>query len=105
MSAAARMLERLAKQLAPEQDCVERLLSGEPLGEIDRLAAAEGADLIVVGEHRRTALPASMTGSLGADLAVRASLPVLVVPEAATSGRLGRFCPSLRVAPALAEAS
>ncbi len=100
---ATRLLERLAKQVAPEQNCEVRLRFGEPLAEIDRLAAAEGANLIVVGEHRRSALPASMAGLLAADLA-RASRPVLVVPEAAMSGRLRRFCPSLRVAPALAEA-
>ena len=96
---------RRLEQLAPEQNCELRLRFGDPRAEIDRLAAAEGANLIVVGEHRRSARRrASVAGSLAAELAARASRLVLVVAQAATSGRLRRFCPSLRLAPALAEA-
>ena len=104
--AATRLLERSAAKVADAAHLELTLQHGEPVGEIETLADAEDADLIVVGSRGPRRLPAAVPGSVSAGLAGSASRPVLIVPETAASGRLGRFSPSLGATrPALAEAS
>lgn len=94
--AGIRLLERAAQQLAPGESFEMRLGLGDAVSELERLAAAEGADLIVVGSHGHRGLHPASAGSVSSRLADCATRPVLVVPEAASSGRLRRFCPPLR---------
>lgn len=105
LRAGTRLLEKLAKRLAADESFETRLRFGDPVTEIDRLAATEGADLIVVGSRGHSGVRPAMAGSVSAGLAACGSRPVLIVPETATSGRLRRFCPFVRSGPILAEAS
>lgn len=61
----------------PELEAVE----GEPAERIVELAGAGDFDLIVVGTRRRGRLQAALLGSVSADVAAHARVPVLVVPE------------------------
>jgi hypothetical protein len=92
--AGTRLLERAARRLAGETNLELRLRFGEPVSDIEALAATERADLVVVGSRGRSGLRAALLGSVSAGLAASASRPVLIVPKTATGGRLGRFCPS-----------
>lgn len=104
--AATRLLEGAAARLAEAANLELRLQHGEPVSDLETLADAEDAELIVVGSRGRRGLRAAVLGSVSAGLAGSASRPVLLVPETATSGRLARFSPSLGAArPDLAEAS
>jgi nucleotide-binding universal stress UspA family protein len=60
---------------------VERhLLEGEPAQELSALAERVGADLVVVGARRRSALSRALLGSAARALVEQARVPVLVVP-------------------------
>lgn len=60
---------------------VERhLLEGEPARELTALAERVGADLVVVGARRRSALSRALLGSAARALVEAARVPVLVVP-------------------------
>jgi nucleotide-binding universal stress UspA family protein len=57
---------------------VERLVTaGEPVSEIIRVAAAKGADLIVVGTHGKTGVHRWLMGSVAENVLRRAPCPVL----------------------------
>ena len=56
-----------------------RLLHGDPIGEIVRLAEQEHVDMIVMGTHGRTGLSRLLMGSVAEAVVRRADCPVLVV--------------------------
>jgi nucleotide-binding universal stress UspA family protein len=53
---------------------------GDPSVELIRVAAREGAEVLVVGSHGQGKLEAAVFGSVAASLAAAAPVPVLVVP-------------------------
>jgi nucleotide-binding universal stress UspA family protein len=73
-------LERWVRELAPSAVPVDSLfVEGAATREI--LAAAEHADLIVMGTHGRTALSRFLIGSVAYAVLKESSAPVLVVPS------------------------
>jgi nucleotide-binding universal stress UspA family protein len=77
------ILRRLSQELQAHRLAVQverREESGEPVAEaIATSAAAFGADLIVIGSHRRGDVRGFFIGSVGRALAARVSTPILVV--------------------------
>jgi len=85
-----RTLEGVARQrledLLPSDvanDCETRLVvaNGKASREVLRVAAAEEADLIVLGVHGRNALDLALFGSTTRHVLHRAAVPVLTVPR------------------------
>ena len=62
----------------PAVPCRHRLVMGDPAAEILRIAAAEGAEMIVMGTHGRTGLFRALMGSVAEAVVRRAPCPVLV---------------------------
>jgi nucleotide-binding universal stress UspA family protein len=60
-----------------------RLTMGDPAGEIVRIAAEEGAEMIVLGTHGRTGVTRLLMGSVAEAIVRRAPCPVLVYRETA----------------------
>ena len=60
---------------------------GDPAGEICRIAAEEGAELIVLGTHGRTGILRLLMGSVAESILRHAPCPVLVYrqPEKGTA--------------------
>lgn len=65
---------------------------GDAAKQLDELAAARRAALVVVGSRGETPLRAALAGSVSARLAARARTPVLVVSEEARLA--GRWTPT-----------
>lgn len=59
-----------------------RLTEGTPFSEVTRIAAKEGADMIVMGTHGRTGLKHLLLGSVAERVVRTAKVPVLTVPVA-----------------------
>ena len=59
------------------------LTMGDPAGEIVRIAADEGAEMIVLGTHGRTGMTRLLMGSVAEAIVRRAPCPVLVYRETA----------------------
>ena len=60
-----------------------RLAMGAPAAEICRIAAEEGADMIVMGTHGRTGVMRLLMGSIAESVLRHAPCPVLVYRETA----------------------
>jgi nucleotide-binding universal stress UspA family protein len=56
-------------------------LEGDPAERISAHARQSGADLVVLGTHRRGRLGAAILGSVSAAVGARAGVPVMVVPD------------------------
>jgi nucleotide-binding universal stress UspA family protein len=69
-----------------------QMMSGDPVGEISRVAGDGGYDLIVVGSRGRTAVGELVLGSVSRALVRTAPCPVLVVGKDART----QFRPSTR---------
>lgn len=76
-------LEREVSQPAPAEvnEAGLYVKHGDAAEQLDELARAQSADLIVVGSHSQTALRAALSGSVSVRLAAEASRPVVVVPR------------------------
>jgi nucleotide-binding universal stress UspA family protein len=74
------MLEAV-KPADPEVAFEQRLTMGDPAAEICRIAADEGAEMIVIGTHGRTGLFRLLMGSVAESILRRAPCPVLVYRE------------------------
>ena len=61
--------------------CEYRLLQGDPVEEIVRLAEEEPVDLIVMGTHGRTGLGRLLMGSVAEAVVSQASVPVLTIKQ------------------------
>jgi len=70
------MLE--AVKPASDVPFVHRMGLGDPANEIVRIAADEGAELIVIGTHGRTGMLRFLMGSVAEAVVRRASCPVMV---------------------------
>jgi len=57
-----------------------RRAEGEPVEEIERLAAQTGADIVVLGSHGRSGIARAVMGSVAEGVVRRAPIPVIVVP-------------------------
>jgi universal stress protein A len=81
--------ERILKMLEdvkpsdPSIPCTHRLTMGDPAGEIVRIAAEEGAEMIVLGTHGRSGMTRMLMGSVAEAVVRRAPCPVLVYRAAA----------------------
>jgi nucleotide-binding universal stress UspA family protein len=81
--------ERILKMLEdvkpsdPSVPCTHRLTMGDPAGEIVRIAAEEGAEMIVLGTHGRSGMTRMLMGSVAEAVVRRAPCPVLVYRAAA----------------------
>jgi nucleotide-binding universal stress UspA family protein len=60
-----------------------RLTMGDPAGEIVRIAAEEGVEMIVLGTHGRSGMTRMLMGSVAEAVVRRAPCPVLVYRAAA----------------------
>jgi len=60
-----------------------RLTMGDPAGEIVRIAAEEGVEMIVLGTHGRSGMTRMLMGSVAEIVVRRAPCPVLVYRAAA----------------------
>jgi nucleotide-binding universal stress UspA family protein len=82
--------EALAEDLAFDGDSVElRVVAGNRVDALARVAAEEGADLIVVGSRSRGARGRQLRCSLARELEAAQAVPVLIAPPA-TRRRSGR---------------
>jgi len=93
-----RLLEMLeaVKPSDPAVPHTHRLTIGDPAGEIVRIAAEEGVEMIVMGTHGRTGVSRMLMGSVAEAVVRRAPCPVLVYRTAA--GTLaGRKTETLRL--------
>jgi nucleotide-binding universal stress UspA family protein len=73
-----RLLERTAREHKLEAE--QRVEVGEPTEALSRIAAEEGATMIVVGSRRQGRRQPKLRSALAADLAATAPCPVVVVP-------------------------
>lgn len=73
-----RLLERAAREHRLEAE--QRVEVGEPAEALSRIAAEEGATMIVVGSRRQGRRPPKLRSALAGDLAATAPCPVVVVP-------------------------
>lgn len=71
------MLEAV-KPASKDLPYVHRMALGDPAAEIVRLAADEGAELIVLGTHGRTGMLRFLMGSVAEAVVRRATCPVMV---------------------------
>ena len=71
----------MLEQVRPSDPTVaftHRLTMGDPAGEIVRIAAEEGAEMIVLGTHGRSGMTRMLMGSVAEAIVRRAPCPVLV---------------------------
>lgn len=71
--------ERRLSGVAPETEVTSRTVHGKL--PTDLVAAARGADLLVIGVHRRRAIRAALTGWRPLRIAARSSTPIAVIPD------------------------
>jgi len=77
-------LLRMLKEVVPTDPavpCEHLLATGDPSSAIAKLAAEEGADLIVMGTHGRTGLTRLLMGSVAEAVVRRAPCPVLTYKQ------------------------
>jgi nucleotide-binding universal stress UspA family protein len=90
-----KMLEEV-KPTDPSVPFTHRLTMGDPAGEIVRIAAEEGVDMIVLGTHGRSGISRMLMGSVAEGVVRRASCPVLV-SRAAAETLVGRKAEALHL--------
>ncbi len=73
-----------------------RLAMGDPAGEIVRIAAEEGVEMIVLGTHGRSGMARMLMGSVVETVVRRAPCPVLVY-RAAAETLVGRRAEALHL--------
>ena len=73
-----------------------RLTMGDPAGEIVRIAAEEGVEMIVLGTHGRSGMTRMLMGSVAETVVRRATCPVLVY-RAAAETLVGRKAEALQL--------
>lgn len=77
-----RLLDRVLTQQALDPGVDKRVEVGAPASDLARVAAKEGAILIIVGSPSRHYWPRRQASQLTGDLAQTAGCPVVVVPPA-----------------------
>ncbi|MEI6255934.1 MAG: universal stress protein [Planctomycetota bacterium] len=79
-------IQQMLEEVRPTDPAVSythRLTMGDPASEIVRIAAEEGAEMIVIGTHGRSGLTRMLMGSVAEAVVRRAPCPVLVYRVAA----------------------
>ena len=89
------MLEQV-KPSDPTVAFTHRLTMGDPAGEIVRIAAEEGAEMIVLGTHGRSGMTRLLMGSVAEAVVRRAACAVLVY-RAAAGKLVGRKAAALHL--------
>ncbi len=79
---ALKMALENVKPIDPRVACTHRLLSGDPAGEIVRLAQEENVDMIITSTHGRTGISHALLGSVAENIVRRAPCPVLTLRHA-----------------------
>ena len=80
------LLDLVRAARAAGVDAEYLLWTGVPVEAITEAATSEGAEMIVVGTHRRRGPGRMILGSVSDDLVRTAGVPVLIVPTEAESG-------------------
>jgi nucleotide-binding universal stress UspA family protein len=75
------LLDLVRAARAAGVDAEYLLWQGSPVEAITEAAASEGAEMIVVGTHRRSGAGRMLLGSVSDGLARTARVPVLIVPS------------------------
>ena len=89
----------MLEQVRPSDPTVaftHRLTMGDPAGEIVRIAAEEGVEMIVLGTHGRSGISRMLMGSVAETVVRRAPCPVLVY-RAAAETLMGRRAETLHL--------
>jgi len=89
-SAARGLLDLARARVGDDVPSTPEVLSGVPAEAVTHRAAELGADLIVVGSHRRGRLDRLLVGSVSEGIVRRATSPVIVVPASRGIGAAGR---------------
>lgn len=79
-------IQKMLEDVRPRDAAIpseHRLTMGDPAGEVVRIAADEGCEMIVMGTHGRTGLTRLLMGSVAEQIVRRAPCPVLIYREAA----------------------
>jgi len=90
---------RMLEDVRPTDQTVaftHRLTMGDPAGEIVRIAAEEGVEMIVLGTHGRSGITRMLMGSVAEAVVRRAPCPVLVY-RAAAETLVGRKAEALHL--------
>jgi nucleotide-binding universal stress UspA family protein len=85
---AARMVARLAAEYGVAESAERRSGTGDAAASIGRIAAEEGADLIVVGARARGRLRRGLESRLAEELRTETPVPVLIAPPRGRNGRM-----------------
>lgn len=75
-----RIVDDAVERAVPSVATSSRIVQGEPIGEIDRLANELQPLFIVIGTHGRTGLSRLVMGSVAEGVVRRAPVPVMIVP-------------------------
>jgi nucleotide-binding universal stress UspA family protein len=90
---------KMLEEVRPTDQTVaftHRLTMGDPAGEIVRIAAEEGVEMIVLGTHGRSGMTRMLMGSVAEAVVRRAPCPVLVY-RAAAETLVGRKAEALHL--------
>jgi nucleotide-binding universal stress UspA family protein len=79
------ILDDGAQRIKGRVPVATRIVDGQPVDAIERLAAEISAAYIVLGSHGRTGLTRLVLGSVAEGVVRRARIPVVVVPHAVSS--------------------
>lgn len=75
------LLEEYTKELKGVSEIFTFIRTGQPREEILNVAEEWKADLIVVGNHKKTGLDHLLSGSVSQRIARKSSCPVLIIPK------------------------
>jgi nucleotide-binding universal stress UspA family protein len=86
---AVRVVERLALEFGIAERAERRSAVGDPAALLGRIAAEEGADVILVGARARGRLRRGLESRFARQLEVETQVPVLIAPSRARVTRVG----------------
>lgn len=75
-----RLVHEASARVAGKAATTTRIAEGNPVDEIEKLAAKVNASYIVMGTHGRSGFKRAVMGSVAEGVARRAPVPVLIVP-------------------------
>jgi nucleotide-binding universal stress UspA family protein len=84
VAVAIEMLGRATSRLPSGHGAITRVALGDPAEQLAAVAAASGAEMVVVGSRGRRRVRAAVLGSVSRALTVLSGCPVLIVPPGAS---------------------